>query len=109
MPVHRIEAAAFIGPKPPRQGVRHLDGNQLNNFASNLCYGTQKQNIHDAMEHGTHEGRRRAAEVAARPACVNGHPYVPGSFYFNKAGSKICRACDREKIARYEARKAAQD
>jgi len=60
----------------------------------------------DAIRHGTHHVVRVAAEKALRIACVNNHPYEPGSFYFNKAGSKICRICDREKIDRYRKARA---
>lgn len=106
IPVHRIEAAAFIGSRPDGMGVRHLDGDQTNNALENLRYGTQQENMHDAIRHGTHHVVRVAAEKALRIACVNNHPYEPGSFYFNKAGSKICRICDREKIDRYRKARA---
>ena len=106
-PVHRIEAAAFFGPRRDGMGVRHLDGDSTNNALENLLYGTQQENMDDAIQHGTHRAAWIVAEVAARTACVNNHPYEPESFYFNKSGSKICRVCDREKIERYRERTAA--
>ena len=37
--VHRLVAAAFIGPCPPNELVRHLDGVPSNNRLRNLAYG----------------------------------------------------------------------
>ena len=36
--VHTLVAAAFLGPRPKKADVRHLDGNPSNNQASNLAY-----------------------------------------------------------------------
>ena len=103
LPVHRLVARAFIGPRPEGAVIRHLDGDKHNNSAANLCYGTQAENIEDEFRHGTHVNLR----FMGREACKNGHDYEPGSFYTNKAGAKVCRACDREKIARYRAKRKA--
>jgi hypothetical protein len=51
--VHRLVAlnhvdGYFIGAE-----VRHLDGNKLNNDASNLKWGTTKENAKDRMKNGT--------------------------------------------------------
>lgn len=51
--IHRLVAAAFHGPCPAGQEVRHLDGNRLNNAAANLTYGTRKENHADKRVHGT--------------------------------------------------------
>lgn len=51
--VHEAVAAAFIGPRPDGQYVRHLDGDRTNNRLSNIAYGTPAENISDAREHGT--------------------------------------------------------
>lgn len=50
--VHRLVAAAFLGPCPEGQEVRHLDGNPLNNHVENLAYGTRRENILDVYEVG---------------------------------------------------------
>lgn len=59
--VHQLVAEAFLGPKPKKLVVRHLDGNYLNNNIENLAYGTQKQNLADAIAHGTHVSCKRKA------------------------------------------------
>lgn len=51
--VHRLVAHVFLSPCPPGQEVRHKDGNPANNRAWNLTYGTRRQNIGDAIRHGT--------------------------------------------------------
>ena len=53
-PVHSLVAAAFLGPRPDGKEVCHGDGDQLNNQITNLRYGTRKENVADAMKHGTH-------------------------------------------------------
>lgn len=51
--VHHLVMAAFIGPRQKGQLIRHLDGNAQNNRLENLSYGTQADNMADALRHGT--------------------------------------------------------
>lgn len=51
--VHRLVLLAFVGPCPPRQQCRHLDGNRANNELSNLCWGSASENQLDKRFHGT--------------------------------------------------------
>lgn len=48
-----VVCAAFHGPKPDGMTVRHLDGSKDNDDASNLCWGTVKENMEDKRRHGT--------------------------------------------------------
>ena len=51
--VHKAVAEAFHGPPPtPEHEVRHLDGDVLNNKASNLAWGTRLENAQDRERHG---------------------------------------------------------
>jgi hypothetical protein len=60
--VHALVASAFIGPCPAGQEVRHDDGVRTHNEASNLLYGTRRENIHDKHRHGTtHRGEQIAS------------------------------------------------
>lgn len=44
--IHQLVCEAFNGPKPfPEAVVCHKDENYLNNSASNLKWGTQKENL----------------------------------------------------------------
>jgi hypothetical protein len=51
--VHRLVYTCFKGQIPDGHDVRHLDGNSYNNFLNNLAVGTRKENMQDAVRHGT--------------------------------------------------------
>lgn len=51
--VHRLVAAAFLGPCPEGQVVRHGANGAHDNSAVNLSYGTQADNINDKRRDGT--------------------------------------------------------
>jgi hypothetical protein len=51
--VHHLVGWAFHGEPQPGQQIRHLDGNKLNNAATNLRWGTGAQNQQDRILHGT--------------------------------------------------------
>ena len=50
--VHRLVAAAFIGPLPNEKQVNHIDGDKLNNQSANLEYVTQSENMQHAYRTG---------------------------------------------------------
>ncbi len=52
IPVHRLVAWTFLGPRPEGLQIRHLDGNKMNASLSNLAYGTIEQNARDKVLHG---------------------------------------------------------
>lgn len=64
--VHHLVAEAFIGPRPSGYDVRHLDGNRANNCVSNLAYGTRRENMDDARQHGTLAGENNGYSVLTR-------------------------------------------
>lgn len=43
---------AFVGPRPEKAEIRHLDGNPSNNTLENLAYGTARENKNDMIRHG---------------------------------------------------------
>lgn len=51
--VHVVVCLTFVGPRPPGQLVRHLDGSRENNVPRNLVWGTSLENEQDAFRHGT--------------------------------------------------------
>lgn len=65
--VHSLVAAAFIGERPYKNDVRHLDGNKENCCVENLAYGTRAQNIHDDYKTGARSyatNQRRTQKAA---------------------------------------------
>lgn len=51
--VHRVVCEAFHGAPQVGHACRHLDGNCMNNAASNLAWGTYSENARDKDRHGT--------------------------------------------------------
>jgi HNH endonuclease len=89
--VHPLVAKAFLGPRPSDCPViRHLDGDRANNGVFNLAYGTQKQNVADALDHETHQrGVTNAASQTCTRFCT-----TQQSFRFT---SSTPLACSNEK------------
>lgn len=52
VPIHRLVALAFLGPRPDGAHIRHLDGDKSNICAANLAYGTASENAQDKIAHG---------------------------------------------------------
>jgi hypothetical protein len=51
--VHSLIAEAYHGPRPPGFVTRHLDGSSDNNTPGNVVWGTQSENVMDAVRQGT--------------------------------------------------------
>jgi hypothetical protein len=51
--VASLVAEAWYGPRPKGLVVRHLNGNPGDSRPNNLAYGTQLENVHDSIAHGT--------------------------------------------------------
>lgn len=72
--VHVLVAAAFIGPRPPKHDVAHLNGVGGDNRAANLGYVTRSENNRHMVLHGKRDLtaedvraiRSRLSEVAKR-------------------------------------------
>jgi hypothetical protein len=51
--VHDLVAAAFHGEKPAGLTTRHMDGDVLNNLATNIAYGTAQESHEARLKRGT--------------------------------------------------------
>jgi len=94
--VHRLVALAFHGTGPGLEAC-HRDGDQTNNAALNLYWGTKRQNQLDTVRHGNHR-------EASKTECAHGHPYTSENTLVVH-GKRKCRTCHRERQARYRAAK----
>lgn len=84
--IHRTVLDAFVGPGDG-QCACHIDGNPLNNRLDNLRWGSQSDNMDDAVRHGTHYW-------AAKDCCPQGHPYSgPNLVVGKKVNGKDERRC----------------
>ena len=92
--VHRMMAAAFLGPS--ELDVRHLDDDRDNNTLPNLAYGAQAQNEADKIRNGNHHQLRKTH-------CPRGHSYDEANTYTPPSGGRYCRACGRARAAAYRA------
>ncbi len=63
--VHTLVLNAFVGDKPAGYVCRHLNGNSLDNRVDNLRWGTTKENVADAIKHGTASCLRHGENAVA--------------------------------------------
>ena len=87
--LHRVVAEAFIGPKPDGMHTCHIDGDKLNNAATNLRYATPAENEADKRKHGTQHNVNKTH-------CPAGHPYSGDTLVGRGDGGRRCKTCHRE-------------
>lgn len=65
--VHKLVAWNYLPARPSTSHeIRHLDGNKMNNKATNLIWGTSKENAADRERHGrTSRGESHAQAIKA--------------------------------------------
>ena len=68
--VHVLVAVAFCKDVWGAGSVCHKDGNPSNNIATNLYWGTQKQNVHDAIQHGRRGPGEKSGNVKLKQSDV---------------------------------------
>ncbi len=77
--VHRVVAAAFVGPCPEGQQVNHINGQRTDNRADNLEYVTPRQNMQHGADvlghgHGERNGMARlTTEKVRQIMAMRGH------------------------------------
>lgn len=100
-PVHRIVTAAFLGPCPPGQEVRHGPSGQLDNRLTNLSYGTRRENHQDQRRDGTKPQSNRGV-------CPRRHPLEEPNLVLGhlRRGWRSCLACSRAHATASRARRA---
>lgn len=85
--IHSIVMLAFRGPAPTGLPVvRHLDGNNQNNFLGNLVYGTTSENQLDSVNHKKHHN-------SIKTHCPQGHEYSKENVYLTIKQGNVWRQC----------------
>lgn len=102
--VHQLVCMTFHGPRLAKMEVRHIDGNNKNNFASNLAWGTASENQFDKVIHGTHQQTRKTE-------CPRGHVLTAPNLVKSIAtdGRRDCLACSRGRANAQTARRLGLD
>jgi HNH endonuclease len=91
---HRVSYEHFVGPIPDGLVLDHLCRVRHCVNPAHLEAVTQQENT-------------RRGERAQRTHCPHGHEYSPENTAVRKDGSRECRQCVRERVARYRKRKVA--
>lgn len=88
--VHRLVLIAFGGDRPGLK-VRHRNDIPGDNRLENLTWGTQADNMNDAVRNGRNQNARKTA-------CIRGHSLVPPNLRrheWETKGRRLCYACSR--------------
>lgn len=92
----------FVGPRPKEMHGCHRDDDPDNNNLPNLYWGTQTQNVQDAVK----SGRHTSVTEAAKTHCPQGHEYTKENTYIKpRTGHRNCRICHRQEAKRSYAKK----
>lgn len=86
--VHVLVLETFVGPKPEGMESLHKNGDPLDNRASNLRWGTKKENWADRRAHGNDE-------KLTKTHCSRGHELAEWNRPRGKIkkGRRACKAC----------------
>lgn len=99
--VHRLVLAAFVGPCPDGQEVRHLNGIRDDNKLLNLTYGTHSENQRDQALHGTNHNLNKTR-------CPRRHALIPPNLAGRRLPERICLACAKAFSARWKIKPTAE-
>lgn len=96
--VHSLVALTFLGDRPSGAVCRHLNDDRADNRLVNLAWGSQSENIFDAVRNNRHPR-------AARVNCFRNHPLVEWNIVKAEIarGRRSCLACQigRSRVRTY--------
>jgi len=85
--VHRLVAEAFLPPNEGQRVIRHLNDDREDNRAENLAWGSDSENMYDAVRNGVHPETKKTH-------CKRGHEFSEENTYLY-GRSRKCRTCKR--------------
>lgn len=98
--LHRLMLDTFNGPHPADKPYGlHSDGNPRNNHLENLRWGSNSENVQDAIKHGRNHNLNTTH-------CPEGHPYSTGNTGEAATPYGTKRYCKSCKSSRSKARRA---
>ena len=97
--VHRVMFEMFVGPIPPGVEPDHLCRIRHCAAPAHLELVTHKENMLRGLGVGSTN--------AAKTHCDHGHEFTEANTYIMPSGGRDCRACIRDRVSRYKARRKA--
>lgn len=94
---HRFSYQTFVGEILPELELDHLCRNTCCVNPAHLEPVTHQMNV-DRGDSGLHQ--------RIKTHCPQGHLYSGDNLRINYAGRRVCKACERAKTMRYQARRA---
>jgi hypothetical protein len=109
--VHRLVCAAFHGDPAPKMEAAHLDGNPLNNAASNVAWSTRSENEQHKRLHGTYARPRvfNQPHHKKRGTKPSRHPRADEMNAMRKSGATIQQVADAMGMSKSGAYGALKD
>lgn len=102
--VHRFAYELLVGPIPEGMTIDHI---KANGYISRACVKAIADEHGPAhlepvtLQTNLMRGDGPAARNARKTHCIHGHPFDEANTYRPKSGGRQCRACNRERQARY--------
>lgn len=101
--VHRLVLEVFGEPCPEGMECLHANGDPSDNRVENLRWGSRSENMLDEVVAGRHWQTKKTR-------CKQGHEFTPENTLIRgkKRTQRVCRTCNAEWQAAYQARKKVE-
>lgn len=98
---HRVSWELHNGPLGESDYVLHHCDNRLCVRPDHLFIGSLSDNVQDMLAKGRAFGQQKTH-------CPKGHAYTADNLLTRKSGKRDCKACNRERAHKYNARRAVR-